>query len=616
MASPSDYKTGTVEVAANTYSKPVNPAIGQAIGGVLEMFGKAEQKRKLSSEEQRLTQEREALFSNLTPAQQKIISINEAQVNGRELTKEEIDFQSNSTLLREAVEQGVMKVHQFKRRQEQLLRDAKVARPDLAQEFDRLYADTLGFDVRGAAMDYYNYNLKLTENLALSQEEKEKNALKQESDYIDDVMRNIDMYTKYMTPDQAMKFTTEIALARADLSDGRRPNIDSINRSIGVTSAEQAQADVSFRVGPISPETGERQASGKALLDNQITGFLSSAEIIKQEILNGQWDSNPTAVSQRINNFEIAVNDFERGLSKYTEIPSLRDQIKPYQDQVKYLRENVIKPLREDSSSAKILDRLNATSGILKNSASVTAYANVDTVVSFMKATGVQFDEAQTREGLLEVSGWLNTFTGQGLPYKDWYVPQNRVNKIPAAAFTAVATALTTGKLDNQQKAQILGSMSEIAQAMGTPIKTAADGKEIPRDPNQMMGTQGVIGFTLANKDSMKTAIKGMNPADRHAFALSLLSNLDRYNAARIKSALDANGELPRGMSAGSYASAFLTYGASDINKMKGLKTYTPVSSQFIKYKDALAPTGLFIAYDKKAQDFLSFVIDNIIFGE
>jgi hypothetical protein len=126
-----------------------------------------EKKNTLARTGDALEAERENFFGTGTEAQNQIARAVDARITanaGGELTEAQRNdlaaIKSKGESLEAAVEQGVMKKHTFSRRMEAMLRDAKRERPDLAQELDKMYAEKLGFDVRGAAMDYYNYTLQ------------------------------------------------------------------------------------------------------------------------------------------------------------------------------------------------------------------------------------------------------------------------------------------------------------------------------------------------------------------------------------------------------------------------------------------------------------------------
>jgi hypothetical protein len=164
----SNYRTESVDIGANTYSKPVQTGIGQVLGGLFEMAGQAEQKKTLGLEQQEVEQARTDFFGEMTQAQKDYAEITSAKMSGQEYTTEQQavlnKYGSETAILQAAVEQGALKYHQFRTRQEGLLRDFKRDRPDLAAEADKMYAGALGFDVRGAAMDYYNFLLDKTES--------------------------------------------------------------------------------------------------------------------------------------------------------------------------------------------------------------------------------------------------------------------------------------------------------------------------------------------------------------------------------------------------------------------------------------------------------------------
>lgn len=164
----SNYRTEGVDIGANTYSKPVQTGIGQVLGGLFEMAGQAEQKKTLGLEQQEVEQARSEFFGEMTQAQKDYADITSAKMSGQELTPEQQavlnKYGSETAILQAAVEQGALKYHQFRTRQEGMLRDFKRDRPDLAAEADKMYAGTLGFDVRGAAMDYYNFLLDKSES--------------------------------------------------------------------------------------------------------------------------------------------------------------------------------------------------------------------------------------------------------------------------------------------------------------------------------------------------------------------------------------------------------------------------------------------------------------------
>lgn len=169
MATPSDYKTGTVEIGVNTYSKPVNTAAIEAVGDVLDIAGKTE---KLNRVEKFAQQERTAqanveaellaadkgigLFARGARLQQESLS--------RKLTEDEArtlgEYQRASTTMNEAYAQGKVSYRQYLLDAQTRLRSAITARPDLADQFRKMSVQELGVDVGNAAISIWQEDME------------------------------------------------------------------------------------------------------------------------------------------------------------------------------------------------------------------------------------------------------------------------------------------------------------------------------------------------------------------------------------------------------------------------------------------------------------------------
>lgn len=619
MAVPSNYITKPVDIGANTYSKPVQTGIADVIGGTLEMFGKQEQKSQLDKTAKQIEAEKETLFSTFTPAQQELITINEKRMKGEELTAGQQEaykaLAQDTGLLRAAVEQGTMKVYEFRRRQEKLLRDFKQQRPDLAQEADRLWADTLGFDVRGAAMDYYNYNLKLTENIANNIDAQKAAKAKADAGLIDDMFRNESVWTKDLSPEDQERFRDEIQLQKLNQADGLPIDLTRLNKIVGQGQMNSAGIVEEFKLGLVDPTSGKRGQSGKAAIEANIASYRDTALAISQDVMNGNWPTDKAQADKRIFGIESAINSLDTQIAKYRGVNVLREDMEAYDKQITGLRE-VITKLRQDSTPTNVATQMDSARRILIDSASVDSIRLADETIKVLKATNIPFDEVKIREGILEAGGYFANQEKNNFPPSKLYLPPSVANKIPAALFPTIASTMLVGKIGPQQLTQLTASLAEAATAQGVPIKDNVDAKERPRDATQIMSRAGVVGYVVVNEQKLAPVLAKLDRGVRHGLAVTLLMNLDRYNVARIQDAVANNPELPRNLAAGSYAQALISV-SNDPNKMaKFVGKYKPYASGFGEYEGQLKPKGLYTTYDANAQKFLDFVINNLIIPE
>jgi hypothetical protein len=619
MAVPSNYITKPVDIGANTYSKPVQTGIADVISGTLEMFGKQEQKSQLDKTAKQIEAEKDTLFSTFTPAQQELIAINEKRMKGEELTAGQQEaykaLAQDTGLLRAAVEQGTMKVYEFRRRQEKLLRDFKQQRPDLAQEADRLWADTLGFDVRGAAMDYYNYNLKLTENIANNIDAQKAAKAKADSDLLDDMFRNEGVWTKDLSPEDQESFRDEIQLQRLNQANGIPIDLTRLNKVVGQGQMNSAVLVEEFKLGLVDATTGKRGQSGKAAIEANIASYRDTALAISQDVMNGNWPTDKAQADKRIFGIESAINSLDTEIAKYRGVSVLREDMEAYDKQITGLRE-VITKLREDSTPANVATQMDNARRILINSASVEHIRLADETIKTLKSYNIPFDEVKIREGILEAGGYFADQQKNNLPINKMYLPPSVANKIPTALFPTIASTILVGKIGSQQLEQIAPALVEAATAQGVPIKDNLNGKERPRDATQLMGRNGVIGYVLVNEQALAPVLAQMDRGTRHILAMSLLMNLDRYNVTRIQDAVANNQELPRNMAAGSYSQTFINFRTDPSKMSKFVGQYKPYATGFDKYDSQIKPTGLYTTYDANAQKFLDFVINNLIIPE
>lgn len=161
MATPTNLKTGTVDIGVNAYSKPVNTAAIEAVGTGMELWAKESRRRFDEAYEQdlknlRTLQETDPIVKDSIAASELLNKqalqggLNEA--DARTLKALESDYRDLDFLL----EQGKKSWNMYRLRGSNLLRNAIMLRPDLGDEFRNIASKHLGTDVNNAFLEIWS----------------------------------------------------------------------------------------------------------------------------------------------------------------------------------------------------------------------------------------------------------------------------------------------------------------------------------------------------------------------------------------------------------------------------------------------------------------------------
>ena len=169
MATPTNLKTGTVDIGVNAYSKPVNTAAIEAVGTGMDLWAKESKRRFDKGYEQdvknlRTLQESDPVVKDSIAASELINrqvvqgGLNEA--DSRTLKALEKDYDSLDILL----EQGKQSWDMYRLRGSNLLRNAVMLRPDMGDELRSVAAKYLGVDVNNAYLEIWKEGQMRMEN--------------------------------------------------------------------------------------------------------------------------------------------------------------------------------------------------------------------------------------------------------------------------------------------------------------------------------------------------------------------------------------------------------------------------------------------------------------------
>lgn len=169
MATPTNLKTGTVDIGVNAYSKPVNTAAIEAVGTGMDLWAKESKRRFDKGYEQdvknlRTLQESDPVVKDSIAASELINrqvvqgGLNEA--DSRTLKALEKDYDSLDILM----EQGKQSWDMYRLRGSNLLRNAVMLRPDMGDELRSVAAKYLGVDVNNAYLEIWKEGQMRMEN--------------------------------------------------------------------------------------------------------------------------------------------------------------------------------------------------------------------------------------------------------------------------------------------------------------------------------------------------------------------------------------------------------------------------------------------------------------------
>ena len=160
MTTPTNLKTGTVDIGVNAYSKPVNTAAIEAVGAGMDMWA-SESKRRFNAgyeqdlENLRTLQESDPIVRDSVAASE-LMNKNALQGGLNDVDKKTLkDIERKYEDLDFLLEQGKTSWDMYRLRGSNMLRNAIMLRPDLGDEFRRIAANKLGTDVNNAYLEIW-----------------------------------------------------------------------------------------------------------------------------------------------------------------------------------------------------------------------------------------------------------------------------------------------------------------------------------------------------------------------------------------------------------------------------------------------------------------------------
>lgn len=166
MATPTNLKTGPVDIGVNAYSKPVNETAVNALGSMFESLTKIEKEskaKKFQQQERTYQAETEAqlgttagIFARGARLQQESLNRNLSEDEARELG----EYMKAQSSREDAYLQGRKTYRAYLLDAQSRLRAAIQMRPDLADEFRKASVRELGVDVGNAAMQLWQEDME------------------------------------------------------------------------------------------------------------------------------------------------------------------------------------------------------------------------------------------------------------------------------------------------------------------------------------------------------------------------------------------------------------------------------------------------------------------------
>ena len=534
MAAPSNYRTEAVDIGANTYSKPVQTGIGQVLGGLFEMAGQAEQKRTLGVEQQEVEQARSEFFGEMTQAQKDYADITSAKMSGQEYTPEQQavlnKYGSETAILQAAVEQGALKYHQFRTRQEGLLRDFKRDRPDLAAEADKMYAGALGFDVRGAAMDYYNFLLDKSESKVALANAQAKSAQDSYKDTVGLTKQLIEMQpTDIQTPlmEQFIRIQSNVAQGTMSVTAGQEA-MNSITETYR-TTASLTIADANLKVSNTFTSV-QNQA-------NSIVSAASSGQIRVGP--DGKLDS---AALENLNKLEaeiFAIEDYAARVEATS--PAMADA---YRSKAKYLMERV-----QEARTAGTAEAL------VKNAKSISELSalqlNITDESMLLDLSKLFYNKQEDRDAWVK-SVAPSVIVGKSLQQQMMGGATPWTVKFPLGV-TDKLSGTVVNKLFNQLGVTAAGESGKVVPVLTDSLysygaqRVDGSNRVVARSPEEIFSSSGSLyAFTSpAFADSKQAkAMLSLSKQERTEIAYGIAMNLDRYNEYVVSASSRNNPEI------------------------------------------------------------------------
>lgn len=350
----SDYSTKDVQVGANTYVKPVNTGIAEAIGTIGEVIQEVRTGKELDRFTDPLRKMKENVIDKGATAPQEALFIQgkliESKLATGMLTEEQLSDADRELLTtsrqmildkKMGVEQGLQKITSLQISAEAFLRDNIRRRPDLAPQFRAIVRNELGMDVEGAAVQDYIAQLKKLEEeekptLSFSQF---NDFLKPMQDYVDDYGNSeggakmaaqlLDLRTRYARGDQTGAIAAATVLSAGLTANQTYDNITQLSKAEGtIASIEKKLEDAILKPLPATEDDRAKQTEAARvvkteldLLRTQLSGYDFSAK--------SESGKRRDATVARINNIIEQYYDPENGEfseKKYVQTRAMKEE--------------------------------------------------------------------------------------------------------------------------------------------------------------------------------------------------------------------------------------------------------------------------------------------------
>ena len=534
MSVPSDYRTGPVEIGANTYIKPANNIIGEALGSVINTFGKYERGQRLSETEQMLEAKRQEFFGTGTEAQQEIASAVEASIAkaaGQELSpkqREELAaIQQKGAKYAAALEQGVMKRHTFNREMERLLRTAKRDRPDLAPELDKLYADTLGWDVRGAEMDYYNYTLNKYQQLSEAEAAKSKTA----KDIMEDKIKITDEMIKGLPEDLRPQVEADWRASR--LAYANTGNVGMMDKTI-------------VRLNSILGDTEARTKTSAIVESDKLMTEITQGSVKLVQAVQG----NPNFLTPD----GKLTDDVKQGLvTNITKIDAAIGKLSAVGGMDAEARIRILTTERERLNNVLQSNTQQAFIQAATDRATI-AEMGIDTntesrVLETLSLMNIP--PAERPKEFKEMAPALQA--GQSIAQSLFNGQRADAVKVPAAVTNKVSSQFVGKMISRMGSTDTPERAIDLSKPLFTSLlaygakRVDGQGRVVVRSQQELFGSGGALSMVGAESFTESTAAKRMRalpPVERKALAMALAMNLDRYSEAVAASANAADARI------------------------------------------------------------------------
>jgi hypothetical protein len=536
MAAPTNYRTEAVEIGANTYSKPVQTGIGQVLGGLFEMAGQAEQKRALGVEQQEVEQARSEFFGEMTQAQKDYADITSAKMAGQEYTPEQQavlnKYGSETAILQAAVEQGALKYHQFRTRQEGLLRDFKRDRPDLAAEADKMYAGALGFDVRGAAMDYYNFLLEKSESKVALANAQAKSAQDSYKDTVGITKQLIEMQPSDMKVplmEQFIRIQSNVAQGVMSVTAGQEA-MNEITKTYRNT-ASLVVADANLKVS------------------NTFTSVQNQANSILSASASGQMRVGPDG---KLDNMALEnLGKLEAEIFSIEDLAARVEATSPatadaYRSKAKYLLDRVQEA--RNAGTAEVL---------LKNAKSISELSalqmNITDEAMLLDMSKIFYNKQEDRDAWVK-SVAPSVIAGKSLQQQMMSGATPWTVKFPMGV-TDKLSGTVVNKLFNQLSVAPAGESGKVVPVLTDSLysygaqRVDGSNRVIARSPEEIFSSSGSLyAFTSEQfaESKQAKALLSLSKQERTEIAYGIAMNLDRYNEYVIAAASRENPNISR----------------------------------------------------------------------